>query len=79
MKIILYCSTILATAVTLSGCEALNNYDRSATVYGDVNTQRVGIKYSIWGAKEPGKGTLRADVEITGSLSEGKQIISIER
>lgn len=76
---LLYCSTILVTATLLTSCQALNNYDRQATVYADVSDKKVGFKYSIWGAKEPGKGTLKADVEIVGSLSDGKQVISIER
>lgn len=75
---VIYCSTIIAIATLFTGCEVLNNYDRQATIFGDVSNQKVGIKYSIWGAKEPGKGTLKADVEIIGSLSDGKQVISLQ-
>lgn len=79
MKTILYCFTILAAITLLSGCEALSNYDRSLALVANVNANSGAIEYSIVPAAKAGEGRLIGKVRIEGSLSEGKQIIRLER
>lgn len=76
---ILYCFTILTASILFTGCEALSNYDRSLALVANVNEQSGAIEYSLVPAAKAGEGRLIGKVRIEGSLSEGKQIIRLER
>lgn len=69
----------LLTLALLTGCPALSDYDRTLGIVANVNEQTGAIEYEIRPAVKKGEGTLGGRVRIEGAISDGKQVISLER
>lgn len=69
---------VLLFPILLTGCFALNDYDRSLSLVGNVNEKTGAIEYSLVPAPHKGEGKLGAKFRIEGSISEGKQVIRLE-
>lgn len=85
MRTLAFITSLILSLISLflGGCADAyraydRNFDRSVSAVVDVTEKKVGIKYTLWGAKEPGKGSLSGDFQIIGSLN-GKEIIALEK
>lgn len=65
--------------ISLSGCSALNDYNRDLEGYANVTDKTVGVRYKLWGADKPGAGRLSGSLFIEGKLKDGKILIPLEK
>lgn len=72
MKLLKISFTIIAI-ISLSGCDL----DRKITAGADLDGRTGYFRYGITPAAVKGQGRLSADVEIKGSISDGKQVIEV--